>query len=73
MIMGNFTFIIPSDWGQVTGADLEALDVNAVINMIAGGQLGDLTDRMRDLGILTADEGVSEARVFEGIVLAYRK
>lgn len=68
-----FLFIIPPDWNQVTGEALDMLDVNRVINLIAGANYNDLTELMREQGLISADDSVQEARVFEGEVLAYRK
>jgi hypothetical protein len=68
----RFLFIIPEDWLTLEGDQLDALDVNVVINHIANGTYVDLTDRMRLFGYLTEDQTVQEARVFESVIMAYR-
>lgn len=68
----KFLFIIPDDWRTLEGEQLDALDVNVVINHIASSTYVDLTDKMRLLGYITEDENVQEARIFESVIMAYR-
>ena len=70
--MDNFLFIIPEGWRQVTGDALDLLGVNAVLSLLAGGNYTDLTDLMRAQQLIGEDDHVVEARIFEGVVLAYR-
>jgi hypothetical protein len=71
--MNSFLFIIPDGWQKVEGATLDALDVNALISMISVNDYASISDKMREQGLITADESIVEARVFESTVLAYRK
>jgi hypothetical protein len=67
-----FVFIIPPEFRQITGADLDLLDPNAVINFLATQDYVNLSDRMRELGFINADESVVEARLFDSVIFAYR-
>jgi hypothetical protein len=68
----RFLFIIPEDWHTLEGEQLDTLDVNVVINHIETGTYVDLTERMRSFGILTEDQNVQEAKIFESVIMAYR-
>jgi hypothetical protein len=68
----DFLFIIPEGWQKLTGEALDQLDVNAVINLLAVQDYNGLTERMREVGVITADQNVVEARIFDSVVLAYR-
>jgi len=67
-----FLFIIPPEFRQITGADLDLLDPNVVINLLATFDYVNLTERMRNLGFINADESVVEARLFDSVIFAYR-
>lgn len=68
----QFLFVIPSDWRTLEGDALDVVDVNLINGMIAVQDYTNMTDHMRNLGFITQDESVVEARVFESVIMAYR-
>lgn len=72
--MSEFIFIAPEGWTTITAEQLNAayLDINTVTSLVAVTNYGDLASMLRDGGVIASDQGVTEARVFDGQMLVAR-
>jgi hypothetical protein len=68
----DFLFVIPEGWSKLAGEALDNLGVNVVIGILATQDYNGLTERMREFGVITPEQTVIEARLFDSEILAYR-
>lgn len=72
--MAEFIFIAPEGWDTFTSEQLNnaGLDFNALAGMTEVSNYGDLAASLRDSGVINPDQGVTEARMFNGELLVAR-
>lgn len=72
--MSEFIFIAPEGWTTFNAEQLNnaGLDINAITSLVNVTNFGDLAAMLREAAVLDPDQGITEARVFNGELLVAR-